>query len=52
MVTLPISSTILKGIVCDGGNWYNSAGMSSDGNIYSAATSTMHLGIAFIVICK
>ena len=52
MITLPLSATILRGITCDGGDWHNSIGINGEGNIYSAATSEMKLGVGFIVICK
>lgn len=46
-INLPISATILRGVVCDGGNYNNPCGFdSSTGKIYATKTA-----VAFIVIC-
>ena len=46
---LPLSATILIGVVCDGGNGKGDAGLDSgSGLIYGS----QNMGVAFIVVCR
>lgn len=46
---LPLSATILKGVVCDGGNGKGDVGFdSSTGLIYGNKS----MGVAFLVLCR
>ena len=48
-LTLPLSSAILIGIVCDGGNGKGDVGFdSSAGLIYGNKS----MGVAFLVLCR
>lgn len=48
-LTLPLSATILIGIVCDGGNGKGDVGLDSGAGLIYGSQS---MGVAFIVLCR
>ena len=47
-IILPLTAKILRGVVCDGGNYNNPCGFDANaGKIYASNTA-----VAFIVLCR
>ena len=49
-ISLPITKTILIGVVCDGGDWYADIGFNAaSGTIYTPGNN---VAVTFLVLCK
>jgi hypothetical protein len=45
-IILPITAKFIRGVSCDGGNWYNSCGIDADGKFHCSS----EMAVSFIVI--